>query len=86
MDKFVEMFQIEPGAIIAMVAITGGITLSVISVIANAVVQVSRTGTRERSRRELAAYVAEGTITPEVAERMLEAGRKPSSNAKKGCC
>jgi hypothetical protein len=32
---------------------------------------------RERTRRELAAYVAEGTMTADEAERLLNAG-KPS--------
>lgn len=33
---------------------------------------------RERTRRELAAYLSEGTITPEQAERILKA-KTPSS-------
>lgn len=31
---------------------------------------------RERSRREIAAYVAEGSMTPDDAERLLSAGGK----------
>ncbi len=33
---------------------------------------------RERTRRELAAYLSEGTITPEQAERILKA-KTPNS-------
>ena len=38
-----------------------------------AFVQVMTTSSRERSRREIAAYVAEGSITPEHGERLLRA-------------
>ncbi len=33
----------------------------------------------ERSRREIAAYIAEGSITPEQGERLMraDAGRRP---------
>ncbi len=29
---------------------------------------------RERSRREIAAYIAEGTMTPDQGERLMKAG------------
>lgn len=29
---------------------------------------------RERTRREIAAYIAEGTMTPEQGERLMRAG------------
>lgn len=35
---------------------------------------VLRTSARERSRREIAAYIAEGTMTPEQGERLIRAG------------
>lgn len=31
---------------------------------------------RERSRREIAAYIAEGSMTPEQGEKLLAAGEK----------
>lgn len=30
---------------------------------------------RERTRREIAAYIAEGTLTPEQGERLMNAGK-----------
>lgn len=30
---------------------------------------------RERSRREIAAYIAEGSMTPEQGERLLSSGK-----------
>lgn len=38
--------------------------------------KVVRTISRERTRREIAAYIAEGSMTPEQGERLLKAGGK----------
>ena len=38
-----------------------------------AITTIVKTQARERSRREIAAYVAEGSITPEQGERLLGA-------------
>lgn len=47
----------------------------------SSVVAIFRTVQRERTRREIAAYIAEGSMTPEQGERLLAAGNK-----KEGCC
>lgn len=33
---------------------------------------------RERTRREIAAYIAEGSMTPEQGERLMKAGKEES--------
>ena len=33
-------------------------------------------GHREKSRREIAAYIAEGSMTPEQGEKLMNAGPK----------
>ncbi len=38
---------------------------------------VLQTAARERSRREIAAYIAEGSISPEQGERLMRAGNRP---------
>lgn len=51
--------------------------------------QVRKAEAREHSRRELAAYVAEGSISPEDAERMLQPRPWWAGGAKNGfdaCC
>ena len=37
---------------------------------------VIRSAARERTRREIAAYIAEGSMTPEQGERLMKAGAK----------
>jgi len=34
----------------------------------------------ERTRREIAAYIAEGSMTPEQGERLLESGKRRGCN------
>ncbi len=36
---------------------------------------------RERSRREIAAYIAEGSMSPEQGERLMKADIKPDEHA-----
>jgi len=47
---------------VAIVAIVGGISASVLN-----------TRSRERSRREIAAYIAEGSMTAEQGEKLMRA-------------
>ncbi|HYE03348.1 MAG TPA: hypothetical protein VD963_08950 [Phycisphaerales bacterium] len=43
------------------------------------VASVIRATSRERTRREIAAYIAEGSMSPEQGERLLRAGEKRES-------
>ncbi len=36
--------------------------------------EIVKTRARERSRREIAAYIAEGSMSPEQGERLMRAG------------
>lgn len=63
-EAFVPMFFIfGVGGMIAVIAIVLGM-----------IKEISISRDREKSRREVAAYVAEGSMTPEDAERILRVG------------
>ncbi len=53
------------------------VALVVLAVLINSVIRaitsVLTTQARERSRREIAAYIAEGSITPAEGERLVKA-------------
>ena len=51
----------------------GGI-IAIIAIITSAIKDVIRTSKRESSRREIAAYIAEGSMTPEQGERLMRSG------------
>lgn len=67
----IPFFAIAGGVLVAIVAIGGGHIRSVLN-----------TKAREQSRREISAYVAEGSITPTDAERLIAAGTKADDK----CC
>lgn len=72
--------------IVVPMAIGGGLLVAIISIIASAVRATIASREREQTRRELAAYVAEGSITPEDAEKILAAGDRPGRKARRNCC
>ena len=59
-----------------LVAIVGAFTVPLVAVLACFIRGVVRTRAREATKRELAAYVAEGSMKPEDAERIINAGGK----------
>lgn len=61
------------GDAVAIVALGCGTAIAIISVIFNSVKKMVVSRSIEDSRRELAAYVAEGSITAADAERILKA-------------
>lgn len=50
--------------------------IAVVAILAGTVCSIIKVRARERTKREIAAYVAEGSIDPKDAVKMLKAGRK----------
>jgi hypothetical protein len=48
--------------------------VAIVAIVTEAVQKMQRTKAREESRREIAAYVAEGSISPDDAAKILAAG------------
>ena len=61
-DVMAENFMIT---VIGVCVLTGMVIKSLTAILT--------TSSRERSRREIAAYIAEGSITPEQGERLIRA-------------
>ena len=71
---------IDGGMLIPLVAIVLGCGIGMVAIIATAITRMSAARHREETRREIAAYVAEGTISPQDAVAMINAGQsKPIS-------
>ena len=64
----------ESGAFIPVIAIVSGTLMVIVITVVSAMVGVAKTKAREETKRELAAYVAEGTIDADKAIAMLHAG------------
>lgn len=72
----------EVVVLIPIIAIVGGIGAWIIHMIMSTIRDTHATKHREQSRREIAAYIAEGTMTPEQGERLMAAGesvKKPDA-------
>jgi len=52
--------------------VIGG-TIAIIAIVFGTVTSMVKAMARERTRREIAAYIAEGSMTPEQGERILKA-------------
>ncbi len=60
---------------LAIVAISMGCLTGMVAIVGCLIGGVMRTRAREATKRELAAYVAEGTLDPDTAVAMINAGR-----------
>ena len=73
MDDLLQAVAAHFGYVVIGVCVLAGMLLkAVTTMVGNAA--------RERSRREIAAYIAEGSMTPEQGERLIRAeisGRRP---------
>lgn len=68
--------------LVKLIAVAGGLGVAMIWVIFSAVKAMVIGSEKEATRREVAAYVAEGSMTPDDAAKIIEAGKK----ADKGSC
>jgi hypothetical protein len=59
--------------LIPVIAIVGGITVALVAIVFGTVKSMLDTRAREATKREIAAYVAEGSISPDDAERLIKA-------------
>jgi hypothetical protein len=50
-------------------------SVGIVAILAGTISSVANTRVRERSRREIAAYIAEGSMTPEQGERLMKAAQ-----------
>jgi len=58
--------------LLPIIAVVGGLGIAALAIISHLIRSTSQRRHFEESRREIAAYVAEGSITPEDAQRLLE--------------
>lgn len=63
---------------IPIIAVAGGILVALTAITFGTMSGVAKRKSYEQSRREIAAYVAEGSISPQEAERLLKPGKNIS--------
>ena len=82
MEAIVEALAEQPGLLIPIVSLALGIPLAAFGLYA----WVATEREKERTRREVAAYVAEGSMTPEDAAKLLSTGSTLAALRRGGCC
>ncbi len=73
--------RFDAGDMIALCAVTFGCLIAMCVIIGATVASIIRTRAKEQTKRELAAYVAEGTLDPDKAIEMLKAGEPSGEEA-----
>ncbi len=68
-----------------VIFVIGG-TIAIVAIVFGSVTTIVVGRSRERTRREIAAYVAEGSIDPDKAVEMLNAGQSKSDDKACGIC
>ena len=74
-DEFLSSLA-DRGNLLGFVAITGGICVAMTAIVFTCVKEMVVKRAQEATRREIAAYVAEGSLDPDKAMAMIDGGRK----------
>ena len=69
---------LETGNFIPVLAIGGGLFVAMVAIVCGTIKGVVVGRAREMTKRELAAYVAEGTLDADKAVELANAGRRHS--------
>lgn len=67
------MLNISEENLVPIVAVSIGCSVVVIWMLLTAITTILTRAQVERSRRDIAAYIAEGSMTPEEGQRLLSA-------------
>ena len=70
---------------IVKIAMVGGLAIAMLSIVGGFIKSMQRERVRGRTQREIAAYIAEGSMTPEEGERLIRAASERSKDAGDGC-
>jgi len=74
--------DLDLGELVPLVSVAGAFAIPIVVIVFGAVRSMVVAAARERSRREIAAYIAEGAMSPEEGERLMAAGEP---KRRKGC-
>jgi hypothetical protein len=73
-------------AMVGAIAVGGSMMIAIVAIIVGAMRKTMTARAREESRREIAAYVAEGSISADDAAKLLAAGGSISDQIKGRVC
>lgn len=62
---------------IVKIAMIGGLIIAIISIVGGFIRRMYAESERGKTQREIAAYIAEGTMTPEEGARLMQTANTP---------
>jgi hypothetical protein len=74
MDTLHQIMTSSNGVVFFVVG--GAFLVAIMGIISGTISTIYRARAREQSRREIAAYIAEGSISAAEGERLMAAGKK----------
>ncbi len=79
MEEFLQQIARQEEVLILIIIFTAVTIMSIFKAFTRLIARLAS----ERTRREIAAYIAEGSMTPEQGERLLASGKKNDGSC--GC-
>jgi len=73
MSSIIDSVANEPGLLIPIIAVGGGLLVAIVAISFEAMRRMSTVKEQEQSRREIAAYIAEGSMSPEDGAQLMKA-------------
>ena len=73
MSNIIDSVANEPGLLIPIIAVGGGLLVAIVAISFEAMRRMSTVKEQEQSRREIAAYIAEGSMSPEDGAQLMKA-------------
>jgi hypothetical protein len=74
MNELLNNLTSDEDVFVPLVFLGTGLIITVVAIVFTSVRKMVVSSHVEKSRREIAAYIAEGSMTPEDGERLLNAG------------
>lgn len=76
MNELLQSVSDDSDTLVVLIVFGSIVVITVVGIVFTTIKRVSISNDREKSRREIAAYVAEGSMSPEDGERLLRASPK----------
>ena len=74
MNEVIQNLTSDEDLLVPMMVFGAGTIIAVVAIVFSAVKKMVVSSNVEKSRREIAAYIAEGSMTPDDGERLMNAG------------
>ena len=76
LDAIAEAISSDPDNLVVFAALGVGGIIATIAIVSGTIYETLKRRGRERTVREISAYIAEGSVSPEQGERLIQAATR----------